>query len=158
MSTETVTASWVANTESLPVNASHTVSIVQNAPVQRATNVAYVTIDSIGDNPDPIVHSSDAEMQRLVGVLGAYGIPVPVIVNTRLGRVLWGEEHVEAARLAGETEVLAVLVTLPDEDTHELARIALRQPYVRRNRAAITDKVRALAARGVDVSSPRTWG
>src|SRR5689334_14344517 len=110
-----------------------------------------VSLDALtADAENPMVHD-DAEIQRLVGVIGELGFIQPIAVDSRTMQIIAGHGRVEAARAAGLTEVPAVLIDDYDDVKRRLALTATNGNYGHFDDAQLTAILGELVNAGADL-------
>jgi ParB family chromosome partitioning protein len=91
------------------------------------TQVHRIAVDRIASNPaQPRQHFDEEALQDLAASIREHGILQPVLVRPRgdgTFQIVAGERRWRAARLAGLTEVPAIVETIDDESALEIAII-----------------------------------
>ncbi len=91
--------------------------------------VKHIPIDQIGANPDqPRKTFSDAELSELSDSIREKGVLQPILLRAVAGRdylyeIVAGERRWRASKMAGLSEIPALVKTLTDENAMELALI-----------------------------------
>ena len=91
--------------------------------------VKQIPLNQIGANPNqPRKTFSDAELADLAASIREKGVLQPILLRTVTGRpymyeIVAGERRFRASKLAGKTEIPALIKHLSDENTMEIALI-----------------------------------
>lgn len=91
--------------------------------------VKQIPLNQIGTNPDqPRKTFSDAELAELAASIKEKGVLQPILLRTVAGRpymyeIVAGERRYRASKLAGKTEIPALIKTLSNENAMEIALI-----------------------------------
>lgn len=112
--------------------------------------LALSSLVETGEDADALTKHTDRDLRRLVDALQEFGVMEPVVYNRRTKQVVKGKGKVEAALSAGWTEVPALVVDVSEED-QPLLELALRAPFGRRDRKAVTERMVELFQAGAEV-------
>ena len=91
--------------------------------------VKQIPLDQIGANPNqPRKTFSDSELAELAASIREKGVLQPILLRTVAGQpylyeIVAGERRFRASKLAGKTEIPALIKTLSDENAMEIALI-----------------------------------
>jgi ParB family chromosome partitioning protein len=91
--------------------------------------VRKIPLDQIGANPDqPRKTFSDAELAELAASIRERGVIQPILLRSVSGRpymyeIIAGERRFRASKLAGQTEIPAIIKTISDANAMEIALI-----------------------------------
>ena len=91
--------------------------------------VKQIPLNQIGANPNqPRKTFSDSELADLAASIREKGVLQPILLRTVVGRpymyeIVAGERRFRASKLAGKTEIPALIKNLSDENTMEIALI-----------------------------------
>lgn len=91
--------------------------------------VKQIPLNQIGANPNqPRKTFSDSELADLAASIREKGVLQPILLRTVAGRpymyeIVAGERRFRASKLAGKTEIPALIKSLSDENTMEIALI-----------------------------------
>lgn len=91
--------------------------------------VRKIPLDQIGANPDqPRKTFSDAELAELAASIRERGVIQPILLRSVTGRpymyeIIAGERRFRASKLAGQTEIPAIIKTISDANAMEIALI-----------------------------------
>lgn len=91
--------------------------------------VKQIPLNQIGANPNqPRKTFSDSELADLAASIREKGVLQPILLRTVVGRpymyeIVAGERRYRASKLAGKTEIPALIKNLSDENTMEIALI-----------------------------------
>jgi len=91
--------------------------------------VRKIPLDQIGANPDqPRKTFSDAELADLAASIKEHGVIQPILLRAVTGQpfmyeIVMGERRFRASKMAGKTDIPAVIKTLSNENAMEIALI-----------------------------------
>jgi hypothetical protein len=107
-------------------------------------------IDELPADTAPVTKQSDAEAQRLAGIIAEHGQLWPVVWNDRDNSLVFGREIIDAIKATGRSSVLVHVVSLGPVE-HAARSIAMVAPYWKQDKDAIAGRVQYLAREGYDV-------
>jgi hypothetical protein len=85
-------------------------------------------IDDLPTDTAPVTKQSDAEAQRLAGIIAEHGQLWPVVWNDQANSLVFGREIIDAVRASGRSSVLVHVVSL-DQIEHMARSVAYTAPY-----------------------------
>jgi len=95
--------------------------------IQNHTTVTYLPVDRIATNPyQPRKYFDRAGLEDLVASIQEYGVMQPITVRIINGinyELVSGERRLRASRLAGFSEIPAIIINITDKDSAILALI-----------------------------------